>query len=69
MLFRSVRAICSAEEGEIFLKITQDKSEKVINITNFDGYIDMTDFHEGEIELETYNNQAKGVSIEILWKK
>ncbi|MSS63892.1 hypothetical protein [Velocimicrobium porci] len=64
-----VRVACTAKEGEVFLKMTQQATEKTFNVTNFDGIIDMKGFHAGEINLETYNKQAKEVSVEVIWKR
>lgn len=60
----------SCDEGQLYLKLTQNDIEEIIDISHTEGYmsIDLSNFEEQEIELELVDEKCKGVGLEAYWE-
>lgn len=62
-----IRVSCSAEEGKVFLRITQDDVQTTVDITNTEAMLDLSDFKEGNIRFTLLNEEAKNVKFVLFW--
>lgn len=64
----NIDATC--DEGELYLKLTQNNEEEVIDISNTNGLmkVDLSKFNNGEIKLELIDKNCKGVGVEAYWE-
>lgn len=60
----------SCDEGQLYLKLTQDDMEEVVNVSNTKGSmkIDLSKFKNSEIKLELIDENCKGVGLEAYWE-
>lgn len=65
---QNVYVKCTCGQGKVYVKFSQDVAEEVIDVTNYDGNIEMDKFSAGNIKISTYNENAKDVKLEITWK-
>lgn len=63
----NVRVKCSAEEGIVYLAITQNEKEQVIDVTNLDTKLDLSTYQIGDITFSISNENAKNVDFELIW--
>lgn len=63
----NVRAICTAEEGRVFLVMVQQELRKEIEITNQDVLLDMSEYIEGDISFILKNEEGKNIKFELVW--
>lgn len=61
-----IRAVCSAEEGQVFLRIEQENVETELEITNNDILLDMSDYKEGDIRFTLTNVDARKVKFKLV---
>lgn len=59
----------SCDEGQLYLKLTQNDMKEVIDISDTNGSIkiDLSKFKNGEIKLELIDENCKGVGLEACW--
>lgn len=57
----------SCEKGNAFLYIIQQDKVKVVDLTSYDGKVDLEDFQAGKIKLMINNDGAKNAKINIKW--
>ncbi|MEG1410865.1 MAG: hypothetical protein RSD36_13590 [Terrisporobacter sp.] len=59
----------SCDEGQLYIKLTQNDIEEVIDISDTNGLkkIDLSQFKNGEIKLELIDRNCKGVGLEAYW--
>lgn len=63
----NIRAICSYDEGTVFLRITQEDRQETVDITNEDILLDMSGFEAGYIRFTLLNENARNVKFELIW--
>lgn len=63
----NIRAVCSSEEGTVFLRITQEDIQETVDITNEDILLDMSEFEAGYIRFTLLNEDARNVKFELIW--
>lgn len=63
----NVRVKCSAEEGTVYLAITQNQKEQVMDVTNLDTKLDLSTYQVGDITFSISNENAKNVDFELIW--
>lgn len=51
----NVQAICSADEGKVFLRITQEDVQTIVDITNVEIPLDLSQYKEGNISFTLIN--------------
>lgn len=66
----SINIDASCDEGELYLKLTQNSIQEVIDISNSNGpmKIDLSKFNNSEIKLELIDKNCKGVGVEAYWE-
>lgn len=64
---QNISVKCKCHTGNVFIKLSQGTVEQIIDVTNYEGFLDMKDFVPGIITLETYNENARNVKLEITW--
>ena len=59
----------SCDEGQLYLKLTQNDMEELVDISNIKGIIkiDLSKFKDNEIKLELIDKNCKGVGLEVYW--
>lgn len=59
----------SCNEGKLYIKLTQNDIEEVIDISNTNGPIEINldSFKNGKIKLELIDDECKGVDVEVYW--
>ncbi|MCL2592771.1 MAG: PLD nuclease N-terminal domain-containing protein [Defluviitaleaceae bacterium] len=66
---RNFHATGNAEEGTVFLRITQGATTKTWDISNdFDEILDLSDFSPGRTRLEIFNENARHVRVSLDWR-
>lgn len=63
----NLRAVCSSDEGSVFLRITQDDKQENVDITNTDMLLNMSGFEAGDIRFTLRNEDARNVKFELIW--
>lgn len=63
----NIRAVCSSDEGTVFLRIAQEDKLETIDITNADILLDMSGFEAGHIRFTVVNEDARNVKFELIW--
>lgn len=63
----NIRAVCSSDEGTVFLRITQEDIQETVDITNDDISLDMSGFEAGYIRFTLLNEDARNVKFELIW--
>lgn len=63
----NIRAVCSSDEGTVYLQITQDDKKVTVDITNTDMMLDMSEFEAGDIRFTLGNEDARNVKFELIW--
>lgn len=63
----NIRAVCSSDEGTVFLRITQEDIQETVNITNEDVLLDLSEFEAGNIRFTLVNEDARNVKFELIW--
>ena len=60
----------SCDEGQLYLKLTQNDVEELVDITNTNGTlkINLSKFKNGEIKLKLIDKDCKGVGLEANWE-
>lgn len=60
----------SCDEGQLYLKVTQEEKEELVDISNTAGFIsiDLTSYENGDIKLEVLDEKCKGVGFEAYWE-
>lgn len=61
----NIQAVCLADEGKVYLNITQNNTENKIDITNKTVILDMKEYDEGYITFTLLNENAKNVKFEL----
>ena len=63
----NIRAVCSSDEGKVFLQITQDDKRGTVDITNADVLLDMSEYEAGDVRFTLANENARNVEFELIW--
>jgi len=63
------RVIGNAESGKLFLRITQNNIEKVVDITDYNGPVDMREFQPGRVRLTLFNEDARNAGATLSWRR
>ena len=63
----NIRAVCSSDEGAVFLRITEEDGQETADITNEDILLDMSGFEAGNIRFTLVNEDAGNVKFELIW--
>lgn len=63
----NIRAVCSSDEGEVFLQISQDDKRETVDITNADVLLDMSEYEAGDVRFTLVNENARNVEFELIW--
>jgi len=58
---------CSAAEGTVYLLFLQGDQTKLLDITSYDGSVDLEGFEEGKIDMIFYNEKARDVKMKLSW--
>lgn len=58
----------SCEKGSAFLYLMQKDKVKVVDLTDFDGKVDLKDFEAGKVKLIIINHDAKNAKVDIRWE-
>ncbi|MCL1936626.1 MAG: hypothetical protein FWF57_09675 [Defluviitaleaceae bacterium] len=63
----NVTLTSSSFAGEIYLSLSQGENEKIINVSNFEGNIDMSDFVAGRISFKLEFHEVSDFNINLRW--
>lgn len=63
----NVQALCDVDEGRVFLRITQDDIQTVVDITNTEMILNLSEYKEGNIRFTLIGEAARNVDFELLW--
>lgn len=65
----NIRAVCSSDEGTVFLRITQNDTQVTVDISNTDAALDMSEFESGDIRFTLVSEDARNVNFELIWQR
>ncbi len=57
----------SCEEGKLYLLLLQGEQAEVIDVTDFEGYLELSDYEPGRIEMQFYNEKARNAKFKLNW--
>ncbi len=57
----------SCEEGNLYLLLIQGKQSEVVDITDFEGYLDLSKYQQGQIKMQFYNEKARNAKFKLNW--
>ncbi|MCL1994790.1 MAG: hypothetical protein FWG63_01130 [Defluviitaleaceae bacterium] len=63
----SLTVTSSSQSGTIFLRLNQNETSKEIEITNYTGLLDMSEFSPGRIRLELAFLDATHFNVAVNW--
>ena len=58
---------CECEAGNVYVKFEQETEEKIMDVTNYEGDLELEKFEAGNVKISTYNDHARDVKLEITW--
>jgi hypothetical protein len=58
----------NCEQGNMFLVVIQNDTVKAVNISKFEGRLDLNEFEPGKVRFMITNDSAKNASISMKWE-